>query len=89
MRYQPLGSSSVRFGEPILEDAQIDQVAQLAETGKLKVEILQGSSPLDATPTGQIEEVGKLLGPLTSKDVPIIRCIGLNYKSHSGLRCYL
>jgi hypothetical protein len=30
------------------------------------------------------------LGPLEPTDVPIIRCIGLNYKTHSTLqaRCY-
>ena len=83
VRYQPVDSNEVQFGQPILEDGQIDQVAQLAESGKLKVEILQGSSPLDAIPTGQEETVGRLLGPLTADDVPIIRCIGLNYKTHS------
>lgn len=88
VRYQPVDSSDVRLGEPVLENDQTDQLAQLAETGKLKVEIMQGSSPLDATPTAQIEEVGKLLGPLTPKDVSIIRCIGLNYNTHSALPSY-
>lgn len=33
--------------------------------------------------TEEIVVVKKLLGPLTSKDVPILRCVGLNYATHS------
>jgi hypothetical protein len=52
----------------------------------LQVKVLQGDHPLSAIPTGQIEMVARLLGPLEPSNVPIIRCIGLNYKTHSTLQ---
>lgn len=83
IRYHPIGSSKkVRWGDPILKDGQYD-ISKLAEQGQLQVNVLEGPSFLDAKPTGQTELVGKLLGPVTAQDVPIIRCIGLNYKTHS------
>jgi hypothetical protein len=85
VRYQPVASNEVRYGQPVLESTQTEQIAQLAKDGKLEVEILKGPSPLEATPTGKREKVGKLLGPLAASDVPIVRCIGLNYKTHSEL----
>ena len=89
VRYQPVAGVEVRYGQPILDATQTDEVAELAKNGILEVEILEGSSPFDATPTGSREKVGKLLGPLTAGDVPIVRCIGLNYKTHSELPCIL
>ena len=84
VRYRPVGGSDVRLGQPIVDDEQSSQVAQLASEGKLEVEVLSGNCALDAVPTGERERVGTLLGPLTAREVPIIRCIGLNYKSHSA-----
>jgi hypothetical protein len=86
VRYRPAGSDEIRYGQPILEPGQTDQVARLAAEGVLEVEILQGADPLTAIPTNRCEKVEKLLGPLTPGDVPIVRCIGLNYKTHSTLR---
>lgn len=84
VRYVPSGdSSTVRYGEPILEDSDATLIAQLADEGKLRVKVLEGAHPLDTKPTGAVEGVKKLLGPLEAADVPIIRCIGLNYKTHS------
>ena len=33
--------------------------------------------------TDEIVTVEMLLGPLTPKDLPILRCVGLNYAKHS------
>lgn len=70
-----------RFGEPLLDSAD-DDVSALAAKGALDVEILEGDNPLSSQRTGRTEKVSKLLGPLRVQDVPIIRCIGLNYKTH-------
>jgi hypothetical protein len=70
------------YGEPILPDPNSD-INQLALDGKLEVVVLEGVDVLTATPTDKKEIVKTLLGPLTAKDVPYVRCIGLNYKSHS------
>jgi len=81
VRYISSADGSMKYGEPILEDDNAD-VAALAQQGKLKVHILEGSNPLDAKPTSHEDHVKSLLGPLRVEDVPIIRCIGLNYKTH-------
>lgn len=33
--------------------------------------------------TDEVVVVRQILGPLTAEDVPILRCIGLNYAGHS------
>ena len=57
-------------------------VAALAEEGKLEVHVAEGENPLAARPGSQKDQVKSLLGPFRVEDVPIIRCIGLNYKTH-------
>lgn len=83
VRYVSARDGQVRYGEPVC-DAEAD-LDQLAAEGSLRVRVLQGLSFLLAAPTGGEDEVKDLLGPLTPKDVPVIRCTGLNYKAHS--RC--
>ncbi|KAJ8117606.1 hypothetical protein OPT61_g1251 [Boeremia exigua] len=83
VRYIPKGSNqTVRYGDPIVSDSDVDKIARLAEEGKLEVKVLEGDHPLSARPNGETDKVAKLLGPLEPGDVPIIRCIGLNYKTH-------
>jgi hypothetical protein len=50
---------------------------------ELKVEILQGESIWNLTRTGKIVSPKTILGPLDASEVPIVRCIGLNYGTHS------
>lgn len=83
VRYESTDRGEIRYGEPLVDEQQSDHIAQLAAGGQLKVEVLEGRHPLDVVRTGKQELVGELLGPLTPSDVPIIRCIGLNYKTHS------
>ncbi|KAL3445421.1 hypothetical protein BJX65DRAFT_296952 [Aspergillus insuetus] len=83
VRFVPRDSQHIRYGEPIVADpAELNNLDELADAGKLKVKVLDGVTPLAATPTGEIATVGKLLGPFDGRTVPIIRCIGLNYKTH-------
>lgn len=82
VRYVSAKTGQIRYGEPLVDDLMTD-IDQLATVGALKVRVLEGSSWLNATPTDEKDEVKKLLGPLTPRDVPIIRCTGLNYRSHS------
>ena len=84
MRYVSAKDGKIRYGEPIVSDAKPD-IDQLAQDGKLEVKILDGPTPVHAKATGEQDIVKQLLGPLTPKDVPIIRCVGLNYKTHSKL----
>jgi hypothetical protein len=82
VRYVSAKDGKIRYGEPIVSDSKPD-IDQLALDGKLEVKILEGRSPIDAQPTGEQDTVKQLLGPLTPHDVPIIRGVGLNYKTHS------
>jgi hypothetical protein len=75
---------SIKYGEPIVpSDEKNPDIDALAQQGGLKVKVLAGDNPLLAKPTGEEDEVKQLLGPLTPKDVPIVRCVGLNYRTHS------
>lgn len=74
-------SGVVRFGEPSLSDA--GEINTLIKNGSLKATGLDGSGPFDLQPTGAIHKVHKLLATLGPEDVPIVKCIGLNYIKHS------
>lgn len=54
---------------------------------KLEAKLLQGEDIYDTTgATKVIDEVAvikKILGLVTSRDVPILRCIGVNCAAHS------
>ena len=82
VRYVSAQDGIVRYGEPIT-DLPTTNIDELANTGTLEVEILEGLDFVSAKPTGRRDQVKQLLGPLKPSDVPVIRCIGLNYKSHS------
>ncbi|KAK2017432.1 hypothetical protein LZ32DRAFT_665328 [Colletotrichum eremochloae] len=72
-------------GEPILPNDEFDLGDTTEETG-LKAKVISGSDIYDTSGetkvTDEVVVVKKLLGPLTPEDVPILRCIGLNYASH-------
>ena len=73
-------------GEPILPSEDFDLGLTTEET-KLQAKVISGEDILDVSGatkvTDEVVTVRKLLGPLTIAEVPIIRCIGLNYAKHS------
>ena len=73
-------------GEPILPTPDFDLGSTTAET-ELKAKVIVGDDIYDTTGktvvSDEVVVVKQLLGPLAQEDVPIIRCIGLNYKKHS------
>lgn len=81
VRYTSSASGPIKYGEPILTTG--GDVGQLAKEGKLQVTQLSGGNPFQLNKTDVTEMVFHLYGPLETKDVPLIRCIGLNYKTHS------
>lgn len=82
IRYVSAKDGETRYGDPIVSGENPD-IDDLAQKGGLKVKVLEGATPIAAAPTGEEDDVKTLLGPLTPRDVPIIRCTGLNYKTHS------
>ncbi|KAH8751611.1 hypothetical protein F5883DRAFT_651767 [Diaporthe sp. PMI_573] len=75
----------VLWGEPILPNADFDLGTTTVDT-RLRAKVVGGNDIYDTTGATKVTEevvtVEKLLGPLESGDVPILRCVGLNYKAH-------
>ncbi|KIW31492.1 uncharacterized protein PV07_03136 [Cladophialophora immunda] len=68
------------FGEPIVDNA--DDVQTLVDQGSLVVKVFTGEGPFDLQPTSREVKAKKLLPLLYPRDVPIVKCIGLNYTAH-------
>lgn len=73
---QITGSSAIEF-----------DIGKTSEADRVQARILKGDDVFDTTGrtyvTDEVATVKRLLGPLTQKDVPILRCVGLNYAKHS------
>lgn len=71
-------------GEPILP-SQEDDVGLFNGNDQLRATVVEGSGAFhcDTRKTNEIATVKRLLSPLALDEVPIIRCIGLNYMKHS------
>ncbi|EGW35560.1 uncharacterized protein SPAPADRAFT_146930 [Spathaspora passalidarum NRRL Y-27907] len=70
-------------GEPIVTDAEYDVGRQVLEGKTVKAKVIKGDNIFeDAAVTDEVLEVKTLLGPLTEDQVPIIKCVGLNYMKH-------
>ena len=76
----------VLYGEPILSKADYD-LGKWTGDVELKAKVITGEDLFDTTGITRVSDevvtVKKLLGPLTKNDVPILRCVGLNYAKHS------
>lgn len=76
--------SKTYFGEPEIDNAD-DLLIRLHEK-QLFATVLVGTDPFDISaklkPEGR-KRVEELLPILSPSDVPIVRCIGLNYIKHS------
>lgn len=71
------------FGEPIISKAE-ETVDQLLANGSLEAKVITGDVLSDeAVVTDQVVKVQTLLAPLAREQIPIIKCVGLNYKAHS------
>ena len=73
-------------GEPILPSEDFD-LGLTDESTKLQARVITGDDIFDTSGatkvTDEVVTVKKLLGPLTVAEVPLFRCIGLNYAKHS------
>lgn len=73
-------------GEPVLPSEDFD-LGKVTESDKLKAKIITGDDIFDTTGKTKVTDeeatVKKLLGPLVREEVPVLRCIGLNYAKHS------
>ncbi len=74
-------AGKARFGEPNVSSlaAFEEAVAQ----GTLEATVFEGTSISNVTPTSEVAKVAQVLPLLTADDVPIVKCVGLNYIKHS------
>lgn len=75
------------FGEPIVQNEE--ELTTLLSNNELYATEYKGQSPVSATTKGEKVHVKALLDLLRPEDVPIIRCIGLNYIKHSKSNTWL
>jgi hypothetical protein len=74
-------SGTTLFGEPKVASA--DAFEEAVANNTLEATVYEGNDILSATPTAAVAKVAKVLGLLTPDDVPIVKCVGLNYIKHS------
>ena len=76
----------ILHGEPILPSSDFD-VGKVVDADGLKAKVIAGSDIFDTTGETSVSDeevsVKKNFSPLKPKDVPILRCVGLNYAKHS------
>jgi len=72
---------NITYGEPCI--TSIVEFEEKLESQALFASELVGSDVFALTASGRQVHVQRILGPLIADNVPIIRCIGLNYMKHS------
>lgn len=80
IRFRDAAGNS-RFGEPKI--SSVSEFDEAVAKGTLEATVFEGSSPFNVTPTSEVVKVQEVLPLLTVKDVPIVKCVGLNYIKHS------
>ncbi|CAH0024867.1 unnamed protein product [Clonostachys rhizophaga] len=84
IRFQAADGRVLR-GEPILPRPNFD-LGLATEADNIQARVITGDDPYDTTGATRVTEelvtVKQILCPLTAKDVPILRCVGLNYLKH-------
>lgn len=72
-------------GEPIVSN-DVD-LGFVTESDQIQARVISGDDIYDTTGktrvTDEVVTVKTLLGPLAREEVPILRCVGLNYAKHS------
>lgn len=77
-------SGQERLGEPQVEDA--DEMLAALQEEKLVAQAFRGTNAFDlSSHKDSPVRVKRLLPVLRPADVPIVKCIGLNYMAHSRL----
>lgn len=71
------------FGEPCITADEVFSIQELAEKGQLKAKCFEGGDVFSLEATDKVVEVKSLLPCLTTHDVPVVKCVGLNYMKHS------
>lgn len=89
IRFEAVDGRILR-GEPVLPaDKRVD-LGFVTEADQLEANVLVGDDIYDTTGKTKLTSdkvvIKKILSPLAQSDVPILRCVGLNYAKHSRCR---
>jgi hypothetical protein len=74
-------SGHERFRDPCIDHA--DDLYTSLQKKELLAHVYDGGGPFALSKTGEKWTVKRLLKVLEPTDVPIVKCIGLNYMKHS------
>lgn len=89
IRFEAVDGRILR-GEPVLPENKNVDLGFVTEADQLKAKVLVGDDIYDVTGKTQLTAetvlVKNILSPLAQSDVPILRCVGLNYAKHSMCR---
>lgn len=80
-----ISNETTYYGDVVLSAADnADDIISLAKERKLQARIIY-NDPLSTQMvlSDNVVTVDRLLSPLTASQVPVIRCVGLNYVKHS------
>lgn len=72
-------------GEPILpnDDFDLGSYEHHSNSQQLQAKVISGDDIYEnCTVTDEVVDVARILSPLSQSDVPILRCVGLNYAKH-------
>ncbi|KAJ5406410.1 hypothetical protein N7465_007694 [Penicillium sp. CMV-2018d] len=85
IRFEAVDGRILR-GEPVLPKNKNVDLGFVTEADQLKAKVLVGDDIYDITGKTQLTAetvlVKNILSPLAQSDVPILRCVGLNYAKH-------
>ncbi|KIX93002.1 uncharacterized protein Z520_11275 [Fonsecaea multimorphosa CBS 102226] len=70
------------FGEPVIDGDAIVDIDEVLQSPALRAEVYVGTSIFSLNKGIKIVGVKKILPLLSAADIPIIKCIGLNYMKH-------
>lgn len=74
-------SNITSFGDACIDDA--NELTSRLSQKTLHADRLEGDNPFALKATGERVRVIRLLPVLCREDIPIVKCIGLNYMKHS------
>ena len=79
-----IGGGTEYYGDVIIPNGRsADDIVELASSGQLHARVVEGDPLTDEEVSTKELLVEELLSPLKKDQVPVIRCIGLNYVKHS------
>lgn len=86
IRFEAVDGRILR-GEPVLPESKEIDLGFVTEADQIEAKLLVGDDIYDVTGKTRLSAetvlVKKILSPLAQSDVPILRCVGLNYAKHS------